>query len=46
MKRILSAVVFLPLFIILVRLPPPFFSGLVALAGVVAILVLIAAAWQ
>ena len=35
MKRILSAVVFLPLFIFLVRLPPPFFSGLVALAGVV-----------
>ena len=35
MKRILSAVVFLPLFIILVRLPPPFFSGLVALASVV-----------
>jgi len=35
MKRILSAVVFIPLFILLVRLPPPFFSGLVALAGVV-----------
>jgi phosphatidate cytidylyltransferase len=38
MKRVLSAVVFLPLFIVLVRLPPRFFGILIAAACVLGVL--------
>jgi phosphatidate cytidylyltransferase len=38
MKRILSAAVFLPLFYLIVRLPPAYFSGLVALAAALGVL--------